>query len=176
MKDSKKYQALLLAVLVSFTLAGCSSVTSTQEPTASSVRDSVVQITNSRDSAEKPAPAQPARSALYPSVRSGRVWMSREVVKDLPVQKVQGHALLASDTQGAESVHQSLWDRLGTKSERPTAASESPGTPSVSDALEETLGGGNIAGQPTVSNAVGEVIAATEIADDGSTDEESSNK
>ena len=177
MKDSKQHHIFILAALVSFVLAGCSSVKSTKEP---SVRDVVVQVTTDDNKVEEPSLVTSDRSISRSSVRSNSVWTSHVMVNEPVAQGVQGHVLQANDRLDGESPRPPQWSEPVTrKPEEPKAASQSHSTVSVGDALTEVLSGINTTRESTVRNVVVEVIAAVEVVDgdaDNDPDEESPKK
>jgi hypothetical protein len=176
MKNSKKYQILIQAALMSFVLAGCSSFKTTKEP---SVRDTIAEViaasemSDEDNTAKEPSLTLTGRSPDNSNYRSNSVWMSVTTVTE---PAAQGRASQASDRLDKKSTRQSqLSKRTRSRPEGPKAASQSRQTASVDDTLKMVLSGRNTTGESTVMDALLQVIPATQTADDDA-DEDSSTK
>lgn len=169
MKDSKKHYIFVLAALVSFVVAGCSSVKSSKEPI---VRDAVADVIAAPDMladdiATGPSLALVGRSNSHLSARSNSVWISQMIVTEPIPQGTQRPVSQPRERITMESPRQSQPSQpVRTISEEPKVVSPSRRTASVDDRLKKVLSGRNTTSGSTVRDALSGVIVIPETADD----------
>lgn len=171
MKDSKKHYIFVLAALVTFVAAGCSSLRSAREP---SVRDTVADVIAADemladDIATGPSLALVGRSNSHLSARSNSVWISQMIVTEPIPQGTQRQRPIPQPRQRItmEPPRQSQpIQPVRTISEEPKAAPPSRRAASVDDRLKKVLSGRNTTGGSTVRDALSGVIVIPETAND----------
>ena len=179
MKNTRKYQMLIQAALVSFVLAGCSSFKTTKEP---SVRDAIANViaasemSDEDNTAKEPSLTLTGRSPDNSNYRSNSVWMSVTTVTEPASRAERARASQANKRPDIKSTRQSQWsNRAKSRPEGRKAASQSRRTASVDDTLKMVLSGRNPSGESTVMDALSQVIPATQKAGDD-TNKESPTK
>ena len=98
--------------LVSLTLAGCSNVKTTKEPT---VRDTLSQVINDDNITEDSSLALVGNSNANSPVRSNSVWTSHLVAKEPIAQGIRGHVLEANSASDTTSPHKPPLNRRVAK-------------------------------------------------------------
>jgi len=181
MKNSTQYLIFIKAVIVVFALAGCSHVHTTQGPTVSDAVTEVISASEMFDDDnidKEPSWALADNSIITSSVfRSPSSRALHEPVREPAVQKVQGHALRATDTLDIKPPHEQPSDKRATKKrEKSNVTSQSHHTVLVDDALKDILGSRNTTREPTVRDTVVEIIPAVEISSDDHIADESREK
>lgn len=177
MKNSTQHLIFVQVVIVALMLAGCSNVHTAKEPTVRNAVAGVISASEMSDDENMdkgPSLVLAGNPNIHSSViRSSSNRAFHKPVKEPSVQRIQGHALQATDTLDIKTAHEpSSNERVMKKYKRSNRAAQSYPTVLVGDALKDVLGSRYVTGEPTVRDAVVEIIPAVEISsDDPITDE-----
>ncbi|MBN2315841.1 MAG: hypothetical protein JXM79_18065 [Sedimentisphaerales bacterium] len=177
MKNSTQHLIFVQVVIVALMLAGCSNVHTAKEPTVRSAVAGVIsasEMSGDDDIDKEPSLVLTGNPNINSSVvRSPSSRALHRPVEEPAVQRIQGHALQATDTLDIKTAHEpSSNERVIKKYEKSNRATQSYHTVLVGDALKDVLGSRYVTGEPTVRDAVVEIIPAVEISsDDHITDE-----